>query len=735
MKKTLLLSLFCVTLATSIIGQGINGYTKQANNKAVTPTIGKREKMINQFYVDDGGGGGGGSSSLPVHNEISNDLHNDRSYRCEYVDNKGIIKGKIITHDSAYDRANSDADEIDQDWFRFSVKTESNYSFSFSYPNSSYYYELYRFMNNDARTSGTSTSHSLLYSSYANSSSYKRMLCNGTYYLRVTCRDKSMVVPNREYSLTYDYTIKDTTSLVLNNSLLNSNGVVVWQNDNIPYEVDRWNQKDQVLCRYIDDPRKPTPEYKYGFIDPVFMTNDRWNPNGSRFEIKKDRILDSIMYVSGKSALSDCKEYLYELRNILSGEEYQEKIEALQIENSELIVDAITGALKIIVSVIVKGTTIGRVYSTFTLMVSTANVINSLGKFFSFDKNGTEELMTIGDIRDNLRGLYDKCDEILRYSPNIVLRIPRYGYLHTEQWDTYSANSLYGKEVKYSTSIFLPNPRLFPDDYFQASKGISISSRQYGSNYYISGTYTGTLKTYRDFEDFWDRENPITIDRYEVWRSGCDLDYRLVKRKDNKNYLYVHNYCSVDILLGYNKTAVTDAEASYFNFKADSYELTKVMSGTTTKICLENREYCYVREETKQYAFKISVGSDGWTAISNMRYFDMDHLKVAIVGRESTFTTSAWIIRIRNLTPYDLTVYYNEKMCFGYDAEDWDGLNHVNSVYIPSNYFADVRIYTNVFARYIAVSYIRYGARYITYANGLNEDYKTLDYYTSTIQA
>lgn len=81
-----------------------------------------------------------------------------------------------------------------------------------------------------------------------------------------------------------------------------------------------------------------------------------------------------------------------------------------------------------------------------------------------------------------------------------------------------------------------------------------------------------------------------------------------------------------------------------------------------------------------------------------------------------------WTVRIYNNSNINSTFYYNSKMCFGNDAEQWRNLNDVKNVYIYDTEYAKVNISQNWFATDIAISNIYNGKRYITFASSLMKD-------------
>lgn len=97
-----------------------------------------------------------------------------------------------------------------------------------------------------------------------------------------------------------------------------------------------------------------------------------------------------------------------------------------------------------------------------------------------------------------------------------------------------------------------------------------------------------------------------------------------------------------------------------------------------------------------------------------MPYYD--YLSLSIIAKSG----NTWSIKVYNPTSLGLTVYYNSKMCFLGDAQNWTGLSDVKSTYISSNSETTVKITENWFATSITVSYIVGNYRIISYADNLD---------------
>lgn len=134
-----------------------------------------------------------------------------------------------------------------------------------------------------------------------------------------------------------------------------------------------------------------------------------------------------------------------------------------------------------------------------------------------------------------------------------------------------------------------------------------------------------------------------------------------------------------------------------------------------------NKYYINGQNETKTYNV---VGNLTLTA-----YWTESYLDISNQGKSGT----NWSIKITNNSSTTVTVYYNKKMCYLSDAQNWTGLNDVASFTLTSGSSNTITISENWFATSITVSYVTSsGVRMITYANELNTN-KTMNIMTNKI--
>lgn len=86
-----------------------------------------------------------------------------------------------------------------------------------------------------------------------------------------------------------------------------------------------------------------------------------------------------------------------------------------------------------------------------------------------------------------------------------------------------------------------------------------------------------------------------------------------------------------------------------------------------------------------------------------------------------------WSLKVTNPLNQNLTVEYNSKMCFYEDAEEWKNLKDIKTIKLNKGSSCVIEIGSNWFATSVAVSYKINSIRYISYADNLNKDSKTMN--------
>jgi V8-like Glu-specific endopeptidase len=102
-----------------------------------------------------------------------------------------------------------------------------------------------------------------------------------------------------------------------------------------------------------------------------------------------------------------------------------------------------------------------------------------------------------------------------------------------------------------------------------------------------------------------------------------------------------------------------------------------------------------------------------------------DYLELSVKEKSG----SSWKIQVHNTSSMQLTLKYNEKMCFKNDAKNLTNLADISKATIAPYGYYEATISTNVFATSITCYYTDNGYNVITYADGLNANGSLTQYY------
>ena len=725
----------------------INDFTKQSeiHSKAGLYDLTNDDLSNNHGWIGHLGGGKEGLDDTIHDDEDIKDFVNlnlkyfndnedletvdDFSYQPNIIENEGIIRGTIKNHQEEFKRRYDVESLADIDWFRFSITERFNYAFSFKAPNDSYVFTLHKFSVLRGWSKGherafydPEVEHTTIYSSSSKDARYECVLQPGTYFIRVKVETEEDVEENESYSLTFtknfNFLNHEITQFELTEENINNYPVVVWENDNTPNPSLRWQNVDNICsyydfnnCLYVD----------YGCVDPIYLADKEYTPH-KFLELQPDEnvYLDSVMYVCNIESIRELSKIVNDARLLFDSIQIHEKIESITMERNKKKDTIVNGVLQYGFKILSTSSGhLGSIMDWGSISISSLEAARAFNELIQFDINYDWYMPTSSQIANNLEMLRQNCLSILReyeryHVQNRVIKIPRYSYL-TEYFDQYQTTI-----ARFSSCLL---HGIYSDDHFIAEKDTILKRRFVDSfstvalqetdvmNYYENKMFSGTITTYDSFEKF----NKYTNFDHIFLDYDIILDYKIVI-EDNDYCLKVTNKTDIGHLITFNTHSASQLEASFFNLKADGYLSQDVMPRETRTIPLDGRNYIYVRENWKDYVFKISyVDNPAITAthISKPIYFGMNFLKISLVKIDGKTLT----VRIRNLSTENLDVYYNRKLCFSWDAENWTNLQHINRKpkEILYNNYVDVKIDENWYASFVTVSYIKNGKRYISY--------------------
>ena len=143
-------------------------------------------------------------------------------------------------------------------------------------------------------------------------------------------------------------------------------------------------------------------------------------------------------------------------------------------------------------------------------------------------------------------------------------------------------------------------------------------------------------------------------------------------------------------------------------------------NGTATSIAVSS-----VKENTRYIKYANNLYNDYYlykmTTYSNTKpYYDYpaNGMTVSIVGKNG----NKWLVDLTNNTGKSRTFYYNSRMCYAGDAQNWLNLSDVRSIYLANGATTPepLEITENLTATSIAISYTEGIQRFIFYAYDLN---------------
>ena len=216
-----------------------------------------------------------------------------------------------------------------------------------------------------------------------------------------------------------------------------------------------------------------------------------------------------------------------------------------------------------------------------------------------------------------------------------------------------------------------------------------------------------------------------------TYYDSTDVHYSIEKVSNSNYVLAVENLKDSLHRIEYNKKPITRSnELDNWNLKYDTADWTYARANQITRISIGNQDNVYIREGNNSYVRRITY-TDNVTLISEAMYKNVQYLKLAVIGKSG----SSWRINVTNVDSVFHDFYWNNKMCFEGDAKNLTGLKDIKWYNIglnPGN-SKEITVSTNWFATHVTFYYEKNGHKYVSYADGLDSNNKTLNYHTNYI--
>lgn len=326
-----------------------------------------------------------------------------------------------------------------------------------------------------------------------------------------------------------------------------------------------------------------------------------------------------------------------------------------------------------------------------------------------------------------------------------------YGKLSTSNPDTYATANLYldpweGREVKIkknfnlnlSTDIF----SVLGDSNFGSSLLLYtiVDGKAYATictGLRVASVDTsGRPRTYHMLSSYFTESyNPYATK--EIYKLGLTSsgNYKLqVKNPNNSSLTFRTQTSSLNL--------ISDYGISKWNCKAYAgNDVLQTVSSNSTKL------FDVYNNSESYFAIRSSCKGSGNSVYMDITKFSIDktynnvtisdnsgvnafYLRLSIVSKSG----STWTIRVRNASSTSRSFYYNKKMCNFNDAKNLSGLKDVptTSISVGAYSYKDIQISENWFATSIVVYFKYNNVNYISYADGLSNNSKTLNYYTNS---
>ena len=174
---------------------------------------------------------------------------------------------------------------IDVDFYTFSIRETYTYHFTFMAPNRGYYFTLFKYgdIANDKN---------LVEKFTLNGNDNKDVKLNpGTYYIKISTETESDIDNNTAYTLRVSRSSNSNSqsAFLLNETNKSNYKMVLWENDLVPDNVNRWDPHDQLMYQREVYNAKGVAPKDTGFVDPVYTQEGKY--------------LDSVLYIWDKQII------------------------------------------------------------------------------------------------------------------------------------------------------------------------------------------------------------------------------------------------------------------------------------------------------------------------------------------------------------------------------------------------------------------------------------------------
>ena len=205
------------------------------------------------------------------------------------------------------------------------------------------------------------------------------------------------------------------------------------------------------------------------------------------------------------------------------------------------------------------------------------------------------------------------------------------------------------------------------------------------------------------------------------------LKVALLGKNVDKWIVDVTNVTESDKYIEFNQKMCFEGDARNWANLTDIGITVKVKFNRTVTLMIEEYAFAtdiaisYVAGNKRKivYAHNLSASCSMTCYESEAPYslYKKNNIEVGIIGKNGT----TWKLRVRNCTGSETCFYYNKKMCFFSDAQNWTGLIDIERTDpIQSGDSTEIQIEEYGTATSIAISYLTTSQRKVFYASNLN---------------
>ena len=399
-----------IFLGTLALATSISCFSLTSKRETKSRTLNNEVKKANTVYESS-------ASGASTHYYTDKDYEDDVPNNAQKIEDDNVyISGTIEDYNDferlGYRLIGYETKDWDHDWFTFSTKTKSLYSFAVFLPHSNYKVSIRKYRGYEEE--GSDIKEGKLIDNFWGDTSFCRSLRldAGTYFICVSSMQRSTIVENQQYVIRFSKIQENepTFALTGSNSIINTHKAAIWVNDLSPdnENFNRFGKDGQKLANYYGHGINIRHER---YTDPLFQRSNTY--------------LDSVIYIWDK-------EILFELANIMNVY-YDEVDKALkqekinEIKNAQVTWDNAEGFVLDLIGCI---PIFSEAVSSYSLTNDGVSAVLGIVNHLISNPDIINSELYLGAFIGTIKALAKTYSET--NNPNQVICLPRYSYVQTE---------------------------------------------------------------------------------------------------------------------------------------------------------------------------------------------------------------------------------------------------------------------------------------------------------------